>query len=126
MRRRELYLALNCALITWKTNGSIGRKGPLEYLKDRVEWSSEADVRQRLKFHLLDYDLLASARYVDEHGQALVGDALKTKLAPEFQVFLEARARCVSVTIVKLAAGEIPGTESVLAEAALPVVETEE
>ena len=122
----DSYLALNCALITWKTNRSIGRKDPLEYLKDRVEWSSEADVRQRLKSHLLDYDLLASARYVDEHGQALVGEELKTKLAPEFQAFLEARARCLSVTIEKLAAGEIPGTESVLARAALSVVETKE
>ena len=31
------YYALNCALITWKTNRIIGRKDPLEYLKERVQ-----------------------------------------------------------------------------------------
>lgn len=113
----ESYLALNCALITWKTNRNIGRKDPLEYLKDRVDWSSEADVRQRLKSHLLDYDLLATARYVDEAEQPLVGEALKAKLAPEFQDFLEHRARCVEVTMSYLAGGDIPGCEEVLAKA---------
>jgi len=29
------YLALNCALITWKTNRIIGRKDPLEYIKEQ-------------------------------------------------------------------------------------------
>jgi hypothetical protein len=113
------YLALNCALVTWKTNRSIGRKDPLEYLRDRVDWSSEADVRQRLKTHLLDYDKLAAARFVDESAQPLVGPALAAKLQPEFQAFLEARARCVAVTIEQLARGDIPNCETVINEAAL-------
>jgi hypothetical protein len=115
----DSYLALNCALITWKTNRNIGRKDPLEYLRDRVEWSSEADVRQRLKTHLLEYDRLATARYVDAAGGPLVGEALKTKLVPEFHAFLERRARCVAVTMRKLAKGEQPSCEAVIAESAL-------
>ena len=35
------FLALNCALISDKTNISIGRKDPLVYLKDRYKWSSK-------------------------------------------------------------------------------------
>jgi hypothetical protein len=30
------FLALNCALVTWKTNRTIGRKDPLDYLQDRT------------------------------------------------------------------------------------------
>jgi hypothetical protein len=114
----DSYLALNCALITWKTNRSIGRKDPLEYLKDRVDWSSEADVRQRLRTHLLDYDTLVAAKYSDAEGQPLVGSALAAKLMPEFKAFLEDRARRVAITAVKLAQGDIPSGEAVLLEAA--------
>ena len=63
------YLALNCAFITWKTNRVIGRKDPLEYLKDRVQWAGEESVRERMKSHLIDFDLLAKANY-----RGLVGD----------------------------------------------------
>jgi hypothetical protein len=59
------YKALNCALITWKTNRIIGRKDPLEYLQQRVEWSDEGVVRDRLKSHLISFDLLSKAHYAD-------------------------------------------------------------
>ncbi|HTV54694.1 MAG TPA: DUF262 domain-containing protein, partial [Terriglobia bacterium] len=59
----DSYLALNCAFITWKTNRIIGRKDPLEYLQDRVEWAGEESVRERMKSHLIDFDLLAKASY---------------------------------------------------------------
>lgn len=112
------YLVLNCALITWKTNRSIGRKDPLEYLKDRVEWTEEADVSQRLETHLLDYKLLAASHYVDDQQQPLKGQALIDKLKPEFEQFLEWRARRVAIAAARLAGGEIPTCKAVLAEAA--------
>lgn len=111
------YLALNCALITWKTNRNIGRKDPLEYLKDRVEWTEEADVSQRLETHLLDFKLLASAHYVDDQKQPLKGQALVNRLKPEFEQFLVWRARRVAIAASKLANGEIPTCKAVLAEA---------
>ena len=46
------YRALNCALVTWKTNRTIGRKDPLQYLKDRVQWADVATVADRLKTHI--------------------------------------------------------------------------
>lgn len=112
----ESYLALNCALITWKTNRNIGRKDPLEYLKDRVEWTDEADVRQRLETHLLDFKVLAAAHYVDEHGQPLKGPMLVAKLKPDFDRFLEWRARRVAIAASKLAQGEMPTVKAILAE----------
>ena len=56
------FLALNCALISWKTNRMIGRKDPLDYLRDRVQWAEEGVVRERLRSHLISYDLLAKVK----------------------------------------------------------------
>lgn len=114
----DSYLALNCALITWKTNRSIGRKDPLEYLRDRVEWAEEADVNQRLETHLLDYSMLAAAHYVDAGGQPLKGADLVAKLKPDFERFLEWRARRVAIAAGLLANGEIPTCKGVMALAA--------
>jgi len=111
----DSYLALNCALITWKTNRSIGRKDPLEYLRDRVAWSDEANVSQRLETHLLDYGMLAGAHYVDATGQPLKGEALAPKLKADFEKFLEWRAQRVAIAARFLADGELPVGKDVLA-----------
>lgn len=104
----ESYLALNCALITWKTNRNIGRKDPLEYVRDRVQWSDEAEVGQRFQTHLLDFKELAAAHYVGTDGQPLKGAALTQKLKPDFECFLEHRAKRVAYAAAKLAQGDIP------------------
>jgi hypothetical protein len=95
------YLALNCAFITWKTNRIIGRKDPIDYLQDRVEWAGEESVRERMKSHLIDFDLLASASYV-----GLEGAQLATKLKPEFQAFLASRAKLVHRAMLLLTSGK--------------------
>ncbi|MEW4949222.1 MULTISPECIES: DUF262 domain-containing protein [Pseudomonas] len=95
------YLALNCALITWKTNRSIGRKDPLDYLKDRVDWAGEDTVRKRLKTHLIDYEVLAKAHY----GVA-TDEAFEKRLNADFTAFLHNRARLVEAAMQQLAGGE--------------------
>ncbi|MFI9151850.1 DUF262 domain-containing protein [Streptomyces sp. NPDC053367] len=65
-------LALNCALITWKTNRTIHNKEPLVYMRDRAEASSLGDdeIVFRLKTHAIpekplrenDYEAFISAR----------------------------------------------------------------
>ncbi len=97
------YLALNCALITWKTNRSIGRKDPLEYLKDRVEWAGEDTVRQRLKTHLIDYNALAKAHYGDLNPSEFI-----ECLNADFTAFLRTRARLVEEAMKQLVRGESP------------------
>ena len=57
------YLALNCALISDKTNMAIGRKDPVEYLKDRYQWTSEEIVNERLQSHLIPIPELANGGY---------------------------------------------------------------
>ena len=102
--------ALNCALITWKTNRIIGRKDPLDYLKERVQWADEVAVSNRLKTHLVSYELLGKAHYQD-----LDGDALKSKLEVDFNQFMRDRARLVHQAVILLATGEQPSLDSVWA-----------
>ncbi|QDF96111.1 hypothetical protein CJ010_05925 [Azoarcus sp. DD4] len=101
------YLALNCALITWKTNRMIGRKDPLEYLQERVQWANEDVVRERLKSHLISYDLLSKAHYAD-----LEGTAFKTKLTADFNEFLRDRASLVVAAMTSLTEGNSPALET--------------
>ena len=103
----DSYLALNCAFITWKTNRIIGRKDPLEYLQDRVEWAGEESVRERMKSHLIDFDLLARASY-----KGLEGEQLAVKLKPDFETFLRGRAKLVHTAVTALAQGKPVTVES--------------
>ena len=101
------YLALNCALITWKTNRMIGRKDPLEYLQERVQWADADVVRERLKSHLISFDLLSKAHY-----SGIEGNAFKQKLATDFNEFLRDRANLVVAAMTFLTEGNNLALES--------------
>ena len=103
--------ALNCALITRNTNRTIGRKDPLDYLRERVQWADEQAVSDRLKTHLVSFDLLSEAEYQD-----LDGEALKTKLEADFRQFMRDRAQLIHRAVVRLAAGEQPSLDSIWAQ----------
>jgi len=119
----DSYLALNCALVTWKTNRSIGRKDPLAYLQDRVEWSDEQTVAQRLRTHLLDYGTLSKATYAVD-GKPLEGEALVARLEKDFDAFLERRAILVVLAAQHLTDGRLLTLEQLMtaAEAAEPAL----
>lgn len=57
--------ALNCILITWKTNRDISAKEPTKYLKERAKYSElgDAEIRRRLATHAVDFDLLNAGDY---------------------------------------------------------------
>jgi hypothetical protein len=78
--------ALNCALVTWRTNRKIAAKEPLKYLLERCEASTlgESEIRRRLKTHFVDFDLLARG---------------------EYQAFLEERAKNFELAIQALCTG---------------------
>lgn len=99
-------LALNCALITKKTNRIIGRKDPLDYLQERVQWADEDTVRARLRSHLISFDMLATAKYT-----GLDGDALRPKLEEDFNHFLRDRATLVVAAMTQLTQGDSPTLE---------------
>jgi len=65
IKENQAYRALNCALITRKTNRMISAKRPLDYLLERCEASTlgEAEIRGRLATHAIDYDALSADDY---------------------------------------------------------------
>ena len=81
--------AMNCALITWKTNRKIAAKTPREYIEKRAEAASlgEDAVRQRLASHLIPFDALVEGDY---------------------RAFLAARAELVAKRMKLLCCGQIP------------------
>lgn len=79
--------ALNCALITWRTNRQIAANSPADYLRQRTNAAhlGEEEIRARLHSHLIPYDELASGDY---------------------EAFLLARAQMVLDRMRRLADGE--------------------
>ena len=96
----ESYLALNCAFIADKTNLSIGRKDPVEYLKDRYKWTSEAIVEERLQSHLIPIPELANGGY-----EGLPDDEKAAKLKTDFEAFISRRADLVIAALHRLCDG---------------------
>jgi hypothetical protein len=94
------YLALNCSLIMDKTNISIGRKDPLEYMKDRYKWTTEEVVRQRLQSHLIPVEELANGGY-----EGLTDEQKKDKLEKDFKAFIQKRAELVVKAVTELVNG---------------------
>lgn len=101
----ESSLALNCALITWYTNRTIGRMDPIAYLNARAERAPDpANVPGRLASHLVPFHELASAGPYPQPA----GEELRRAVLPDFEAFLEARASWVSRAMVELCAGRQP------------------
>jgi hypothetical protein len=94
------FLALNCALIYDKTNISIGRKDPLEYLKDRHKWTSKEIVNERLQSHLIPIDELANGGY-----EGLSDERKVEKLGSDFEAFVRRRAELIMKAVNLLVKG---------------------
>lgn len=94
------YLALNCALISDKTNISIGRKDPLKYLKDRYEWTSKEIVKQRLQSHLIPITELSNGGY-----EGLTDKQKIQKLRDDFEAFIRRRAELIVSAVNQLVEG---------------------
>lgn len=109
------FRALNCALITWKTNRMIGRKDPLEYLQERVDKADVNEVKGRLNSHLIPFDHLAKAHY-----DGLTGPTLKDRLETDFNDFLAERARRVAIAVARLAQGDRPHLDEICNSAPSP------
>ena len=49
---KYIYLALNCPLVTWKTNRTMSAKAPSAYMHERM-CVGEDEISRRLKSHLI-------------------------------------------------------------------------
>lgn len=96
----DSFLALNCTLISESTNIVIGRKEPLQYMKDRFEWTSEVIVKERLQSHLIPIRELANGGY-----EGLSDEQKNEKLKIDFDTFLRSRAQIVMKVVNLLVDG---------------------
>lgn len=88
----EIYRAMNCALVTWRTNRAISGKDPITYLKERADNAAlgEEDLRRRLKTHLIPYSQIA----VGYDG--MTDEERKNRIRIDYNAFLEARTLLVA------------------------------
>ncbi|MBN1524912.1 MAG: DUF262 domain-containing protein [Spirochaetales bacterium] len=97
----DSYTALNCALISDRTNMAIGRKDPLQYLKDRYEWTTQDIVKDRLESHLVPIPELANGGY-----EGLSDREKKEKIKKDFELFLKRRAELIMTAVKSLVEGK--------------------
>ncbi|MET6989182.1 GmrSD restriction endonuclease domain-containing protein [Sediminicola arcticus] len=102
-------LALNCALITGKTNRNIGRKDPLIYLKERYKWADEEIVNSRLNSHIIPIKELSNGGYEGMEKEKRID-----KIQSDFDSFIETRADYVLKAIDLLTGGKQITIESIL------------
>ena len=81
--------ALNCALISWKTNRQIAAKSPKKYIDERAADAnaSEEEIRFRLESHLVPYEEL---------------------IGGNFEMFLAARSEKVHASMKQMTQGIMP------------------
>jgi len=98
----QIFCAMNCALITWRTNRKLACKEPLRYLKERSEANTlgQEDLRRRLRTHLIPYDPLAVGDY-DKLGD----EDRKEKVREDYVAFLKARATIVERAVHLVCSG---------------------
>lgn len=107
----ESMLALNCVLITWKTNRTIGRLDPITYLEKRAEHAPQPrDIKDRLESHLVPYVLIAAAGPYDQPA----GQELREAVQPDFNNFLLQRSELMRKFMESVCAGHQPYLRDIL------------
>jgi len=103
LRPWEISRALNCALITWRTNRTISAKEPLGYLRERIERATlgESEIRRRLESHLIPFEPLAVGGYEDISDPALRAERIRH----QYEGFLDERAQWMLKEIETLCSG---------------------
>ena len=88
----QIFRALNCALITWRTNRTISNKDPIAYLKERADNNAlgEEELRRRLRTHLIPYRRLAVGYDGMSDGER------RARVKNDYEAFLSARAEILA------------------------------
>jgi hypothetical protein len=98
----QVFRALNCALVTWRTNRTISDKDPINYLKERADNCSlgEVELRRRLRTHLIPYACLA----VGYSGMS--DDERRGRVKSDYDAFLSARAEVLAMAAHRACEGK--------------------
>lgn len=98
----QVFRALNCALVTWRTNRTISDKDPLTYLKERADNCAlgEEEMKRRLRTHLIPYVRLA----VGYDGMS--DDERRGRVKNDYDAFLSARAEVLAKAAHRVCEGK--------------------
>ena len=98
----QAYRAVNCALITWRTNRTISNKDPIAYLKERADNSilGETELRHRLRTHLIPYAELAVGY------EGLSKEERRARATSDYVAFTNARAELLAGAAQRACAGK--------------------
>ena len=98
----QVFRALNCALVTWRTNRTISNKDPLTYLKERADNCAlgEEEMKRRLRTHLIPYARLA----VGYDG--IPDDERRGRVKNDYDAFLSARAEVLAKAAHRVCEGK--------------------
>jgi len=99
----QVFRALNCALITWRTNRTISDKDPIIYLKERADNCAlgEEEMKRRLRTHLIPYNRLA----VGYGGMS--DDERRGRVKKDYDTFLSARAEILAKAAQSVCEGKV-------------------
>jgi len=88
----QVFRALNCALVTWRTNRTISNKDPIAYLKERADNSAlgEVELKRLLRTHLIPHARLA----VGYDGMS--DDERRARVKNDYEAFLSVRAEILA------------------------------
>ena len=98
----QVFRALNCALVTWRTNRSISAKDPIIYLKERADNCAlgQEELKRRLRTHLIPYSKLA----VGYSG--MPDDERRSRVKNDYENFLFARAEILAKAAQRACGGK--------------------
>jgi len=98
----QIFRALNCALVTWRTNRTISDKDPITYLKERADNCAlgEEEMKRRLRTHLIPYARLA----VGYDG--IPDDERRGRVKNDYDAFLSARAEVLAKAAHRVCEGK--------------------
>ena len=98
----QIFRALNCALVTWRTNRTISDKDPITYLKERADNCAlgEEEMKRRLRTHLIPYARLA----VGYDG--IPDDERRGRVKNDYEAFLSARAEVLAKAAHRVCEGK--------------------
>jgi len=98
----QVFRALNCALVTWRTNRTISDKDPITYLKERADNCAlgEEEMKRRLRTHLIPYARLA----VGYDG--ISDDERRSRVKNDYDAFLSARAEVLAKAAHRVCEGK--------------------
>lgn len=84
----QISRAVNCALITWRTNRTISNKDPITYLRERADNGAlgQEELERRLRTHLIPFKKLA----VGYDG--LSDNERRNRVKSDFETFSNCRA----------------------------------